>query len=67
MKHEIKSLTGLRGIVALWVTFFHFSYFNYFWIQPLVRKGYVAVDIFFCTQCFYANYILLGKILASVF
>jgi peptidoglycan/LPS O-acetylase OafA/YrhL len=52
MKHEIKSLTGLRGIVALWVTFFHFSYFNYFWIQPLVRKGYVAVDIFFVLSAF---------------
>gem|GEM_PF-4709810 len=30
MKNEVKSLTGLRGIVALWVTFFHFFYFKVF-------------------------------------
>ncbi|SHG34279.1 acyltransferase family protein [Chryseobacterium vrystaatense] len=52
MKNEIKSLTGLRGIVALWVTFFHFSYFKSFWIQSIVGKGYVAVDIFFVLSAF---------------
>nr|WP_315029596.1 acyltransferase [uncultured Chryseobacterium sp.] len=52
MKNEIKSLTGLRGIVALWVTFFHFSYFRSDIIQDIVGKGYVAVDIFFVLSAF---------------
>lgn len=51
MKYEIKSLTGLRGIVALWVTFFHFCNFD-LWIQPVIAKGYVAVDIFFVLSAF---------------
>lgn len=52
MRNEIKSLTGLRGIVALWVTFFHFFYFKTYWIQSVVGKGYVAVDIFFVLSAF---------------
>lgn len=52
MKNEIKSLTGLRGIVALWVTFFHFSHFKTDLIQTIVKKGYVAVDIFFVLSAF---------------
>ncbi|AZB10548.1 acyltransferase [Chryseobacterium sp. G0162] len=52
MKNEIKSLTGLRGIVALWVTFFHFSHFKTDLIQTVVKKGYVAVDIFFVLSAF---------------
>lgn len=52
MKYEIKSLTGLRGIVALWVTFFHFFNSNDFWAQSIVTKGYVAVDIFFVLSAF---------------
>lgn len=52
MKNEIKSLTGLRGIVALWVAFFHFSFFRNEFIQDIVGKGYVAVDIFFVLSAF---------------
>lgn len=52
MKNEIKSLTGLRGVVALWVTFFHFSHFKTDLIQTIVKKGYVAVDIFFVLSAF---------------
>ncbi|WP_121486251.1 acyltransferase family protein [Chryseobacterium sp. 7] len=52
MRHEIKSLTGLRGIVALWVTFAHFCNFNDLWIEPVMVKGYVAVDIFFVLSAF---------------
>lgn len=60
MKNEIKSLTGLRGIVALWVSFFHLSRFRIDIIQTVVGKGYVAVDIFFVLSAFllaisYAN------------
>ncbi|MDN3691971.1 acyltransferase [Chryseobacterium tructae] len=52
MKNEIKSLTGLRGVVALWVTFFHLSHFKIDLIQTVVKKGYVAVDIFFVLSAF---------------
>lgn len=52
MKNEIKSLTGLRGIVALWVTFFHLSHFDIDLVQTVVKKGYVAVDIFFVLSAF---------------
>lgn len=52
MKNEIKSLTGLRGIVALWVTFFHLCHFKTDLIQTVVKKGYVAVDIFFVLSAF---------------
>ncbi|MGU3375936.1 acyltransferase family protein [Chryseobacterium sp. M5A1_1a] len=54
MKNEIKSLTGLRGIVALWVTFFHFQFYIYKndFIDHIVGKGYVAVDIFFVLSAF---------------
>ncbi|AZB17933.1 acyltransferase [Chryseobacterium indologenes] len=52
MKNEVKSLTGLRGIVALWVTFFHFFYFKNILIGSIVGKGYVAVDIFFVLSAF---------------
>jgi peptidoglycan/LPS O-acetylase OafA/YrhL len=44
MKNEIKSLTGLRGVVALWVAFFHFSFFRNELVQDIVGKGYVAVE-----------------------
>ncbi|WP_426479482.1 acyltransferase family protein [Chryseobacterium sp. CBSDS_008] len=52
MKNEVKSLTGLRGVVALWVAFFHFSFFRNECIQNIVGKGYVAVDIFFVLSAF---------------
>ncbi|MCT2561637.1 acyltransferase family protein [Chryseobacterium herbae] len=61
MRNEIKSLTGLRGIVALWVTFFHFTYFKSFWIQSVIGKGYVAVDIFFVLSAFLLAVSYSGK------
>jgi len=61
MKNEIKSLTGLRGIVALWVAFFHFSFFRNEFIQDVVGKGYVAVDIFFVLSAFLLTVSYSGK------
>jgi len=52
MKNEIKSLTGLRGVVALWVTFFHFFDFKNEILQNIIGKGYLAVDIFFVLSAF---------------
>ncbi len=61
MKNEIKSLTGLRGVVALWVVFFHFSFFRNEFIQDIVGKGYVAVDIFFVLSAFLLTISYSGK------
>lgn len=53
MKQEIKSLTGLRGIAALWVVIFHYFYYiDTILIKTLIRKGYLAVDIFFVLSAF---------------
>ncbi len=52
MKNEVKSLTGLRGIVALWVAFFHFFDFQNKILQNIIGKGYLAVDIFFVLSAF---------------
>ncbi|WP_294244342.1 acyltransferase [uncultured Chryseobacterium sp.] len=49
MKTEIKSLTGLRGVAALWITLFHYIYIKF---NFLIEKGYVAVDIFFVLSAF---------------
>jgi peptidoglycan/LPS O-acetylase OafA/YrhL len=47
MNREIKSLTGLRGIVALWVVLFHFyTELNIGFLQRTIGQGYLAVDIF---------------------
>lgn len=52
MKKEIKSLTGLRGVMALWVTFFHFFDFKNEILQHIIGKGYLAVDVFFVLSAF---------------
>jgi peptidoglycan/LPS O-acetylase OafA/YrhL len=51
---EIRSLTGLRIVAALWVVFYHFSWapgdaYTRYWepILPLVRHGSYGVDLFF--------------------
>lgn len=50
---EIRSLTGLRGVAALLVVFFHFEimYNGLSWswtpIQTFIGHGYLAVDLFF--------------------
>ncbi len=43
------ALTGLRGIAALWVMFFHLPA-TLTW--PIVRNGYLGVDVFFVLSGF---------------
>ncbi|MGG1921566.1 acyltransferase [Chryseobacterium sp. NRRL B-14798] len=62
MKNEVKSLTGLRGVVALWVAFFHFSFFRNEFIQDIVGKGYLAVDVFFVLSAFLLTVSYSGKL-----
>lgn len=63
---EIKSLTGLRGIAAIWVVFLHYfttrpevindflKEHNYklFAFFELMSRGYIAVDLFFMLSAF---------------
>ncbi len=53
-KPEIKALTGLRGIAALYVVFYHVSNLAPFpaVIKPFLRHGYMAVDLFFILSGF---------------
>jgi peptidoglycan/LPS O-acetylase OafA/YrhL len=65
MKHEIKSLTGLRGIAALYVVIYHWymviavektttkdiSLFDSF-IENFLSHGYLSVDLFFILSGF---------------
>lgn len=64
MKHEISSLTGLRGVAAFYVMIFHYmnSFFiTHYEIDPtisnlilknIVAHGYLAVDLFFMLSAF---------------
>ncbi|MGH1518251.1 acyltransferase family protein [Chryseobacterium sp. JK1] len=53
MKSEIKSLTGLRGVVALWVVCFHFfPHLKSDILLNTVGNGYLAVDVFFVLSAF---------------
>jgi peptidoglycan/LPS O-acetylase OafA/YrhL len=51
---EIRALTGLRGIAALYVVFFHANGLHAFpaAIRPFVSHGYIAVDLFFILSGF---------------
>ena len=51
---EIRALTGLRGIAALYVVFFHANGLHAFpsVVRPFVSHGYMAVDLFFILSGF---------------
>ncbi len=51
---EIKALTGLRGIAALYVVLFHANGHYLFpsTFRPFIRHGYMAVDLFFILSGF---------------
>ncbi len=51
---EIKALTGLRGIAALYVVFFHANGLHAFpaLVRPFISHGYMAVDLFFILSGF---------------
>ena len=50
MRQEVKTLTGLRGVAAIWVMLYHF--FDHPGAAPttpipIIGRGYLGVDIFF--------------------
>jgi peptidoglycan/LPS O-acetylase OafA/YrhL len=56
---DIKGLTGLRGIAAIWVCIFHYSYENDFGriLTPLAQAGHHGVPVFFALSGFILAYI----------
>lgn len=66
-KVELRQLTGIRLIAAVWVVLFHYQ-FQILGILPevggmwsLLDAGYMAVDLFFVLSGFIISYQYLGK------
>ena len=57
-RRDIPSLTGLRGVAALWVVFFHMADNAPI---PVIRFGYMGVDIFFILSGFVLSYVYARK------
>ena len=54
-KQDIRALTGLRGVAALWVMTYHYRTYPTSFTNPLnaiTGRGYLAVDIFFILSGF---------------
>jgi peptidoglycan/LPS O-acetylase OafA/YrhL len=65
---EIRSLTGLRIVAALWVVVFHFSFtpgdtYSALWepLRPIVRTGALGVDLFYVLSGFVITLTYLQK------
>lgn len=54
IKQEIKALTGLRGIAACLVMFYHFKLDNFVPapLSTIIHHGYLSVDLFFVLSGF---------------
>jgi peptidoglycan/LPS O-acetylase OafA/YrhL len=68
LRGEIRSLTGLRIVAALWVVGFHFSFtpgdaYTRFWepLRPLVQTGALGVDLFYVLSGFVITLTYLDK------
>lgn len=64
------SLTGLRGIAAVWVVLYHFGNRYFTAIEPgaagyLLEKGYLAVDLFFILSGFVLAHVYLDEFSAK--
>ena len=69
---DIRALTGLRGVAALWVVVYHIVFAGAVavavpWapLEQLIRHGYLAVDVFFALSGFvmalsYGRYVQAG-------
>ena len=57
---ELKALTGLRAIAAIWVLFFHSSFsdlsFVPSFVSSLMSAGFAAVSLFFVLSGFILTY-----------
>jgi peptidoglycan/LPS O-acetylase OafA/YrhL len=69
LKGEVRSLTGLRIVAALWVVCFHFSFtpgdaYTRYWepLRPLVHTGALGVDLFYVLSGFVITLTYLDKL-----
>jgi len=69
LRGEIRSLTGLRIVAALWVVCFHFSFtpgdaYTEVWkpIRPLVHTGALGVDLFYVLSGFVITMTYVDKL-----
>ena len=66
---EIKALTGLRGVAALWVVWHHLGREPGFAVpfgQALPLRGYLAVDLFFVLSGFVLSLAFADWFIAGV-
>lgn len=63
-KMEIKSLTGIRGLFAVYVMFFHINPFAS--TSTLLSNGYIAVDLFFILSGFILTYVYNERFLTPI-
>jgi peptidoglycan/LPS O-acetylase OafA/YrhL len=56
---NIPALTGLRGAAAMWVVFYHIAYHV---PVPIIRFGYLGVDVFFILSGFVLSYVYAGDL-----
>ena len=69
LRGEIRSLTGLRIVAAVWVVVFHFSFtpgdaFTNVWkpLAPIVHTGALGVDLFYVLSGFVITLTYLDKL-----
>ena len=63
---QLPALTGIRALAALWVVSFHFTRFdahlyNAGFLNPIVRHGYLGVDLFFVLSGFIMTHVYRGQ------
>lgn len=53
-RKQVGSLTGLRGLAAILVMFYHFRLYDHVggWLQTAIKHGYLSVDLFFVLSGF---------------
>ncbi|HAW3413237.1 TPA: acyltransferase [Escherichia coli] len=64
MNGEIKSLTGIRGVAAVYVILYHIMHYSTK-IQ-FIKNGYIAVDLFFVLSGFIMTYTYKKQFIQSV-
>jgi peptidoglycan/LPS O-acetylase OafA/YrhL len=69
-RKQLPSLTGLRGIAALWVVLYHYAIQYFPAIQPgasahIIEKGYLAVDLFFLLSGFVLTHVYVEQFVQS--
>ncbi len=65
------NLTGIRGLAAIWVVFFHFEAYlkdifsELKWIFQIIDRGYFGVDLFFCLSGFIIAHVYFERCISN--